>query len=77
MELDELPKKNSTMSKKKKSPERLLTEIVFFVLFYLIKCQNACLVIHFSTNQMQIKSDEKYVGGVSSKSFSLRWALIF
>ena len=32
-------------------------------------------VIHFSTNQMQMKYSEKEIGGISSNKFSLRWAL--
>ena len=56
VELDELPKLSNTNSKR--SPRRLLVEFVFFP-FIRIKYQNACLVIHFLTNQMQIKSNEK------------------
>ena len=62
VELDKLPKLNNTKSKR--SPKRLLVELVFLS-FIQIESQKACLVIHFSTNQMQIKSNEKNVGGVS------------
>ena len=49
VELDKLPKSNSTKSKR--SPKRLLAEFVFFR-FIRFKCQKVCLVIHFFTNQM-------------------------
>ena len=60
------PKLIITKSKrrKKKSPERLRDEFVLSR-FIQIKSQNACLVIHFLTNQTQIKSNEKNIGGVS------------
>ena len=47
----------------------------FFFVFVRIKCQNACLVIHFSTNQMQTKSSEKTcqgIGGIPQKKFLVK-----
>ena len=52
VELDELPDSNNTKSKK--IPKRLLVAFVLFALIR-IKHQIARWVIHFSTNQMQIK----------------------
>ena len=72
--LNKLPKPNGTKSRR--NPKRLLVEFLFFffVLFdsnVKIKCQNAFLVIRFSTNQMQIKSNEKNIGEVSSTKKNL------
>ena len=55
----------------KRSTERFLIGFVFFR-FIRIKCQNACLMIQFSTNQMHIKSNETKIGGVSWKKFLVK-----
>ena len=62
VELDKLPKLNN--AKSKRSPKILLVEFVFFVLLES-KVKMTALVIHFSTNQMQVKSHKKNIGGVS------------
>ena len=57
------PKSNSTKSKR--SPERLLVEFVFFFILFESNVKIACFVIHFSTNQMRIKSNDFFFGEVS------------
>ena len=59
VELDKFPKSNSTKSITR--PKRLLVEFVFVSVFR-IKRQKTSLVLHFSTNQMQIKSNKLQIG---------------
>ena len=63
VELDKLPNLNDT---KEQKSQKASCRIRFYQvpgMFYSNQMSNACLVIHFSTHQMQTKSDEENIGG--------------
>ena len=68
VELDKLPKLNNTKSNTPR--KRLIVESAFFR-FIRIKSQNACLMIYFSTNQMQIESNENVLAEYHKNKNSL------
>ena len=69
VELDKTPQIEYRITKSRRSPKILVAEFVFFFRFIRIKCQNACLVIHFSINQMQIESHQKKLTEYHKKKF--------
>ena len=62
-------------TKRKRSPKRSIVELFYVIVTFESKRLNTCVVVHFSTNQMQIKSNENVFGGVSCKTCAvIRWA---
>ena len=56
-----------SITRRAKKPQKTSSCGIRFFRFIRIGCQNGCSMIHFSTNQMQIKSNEKNIDGVSLK----------